>query len=469
MLGKKSFNESLKCLLSFSCLSLLLIALSPKHGNAIDCEGIKYPFYPSLLRSSIEVPVDKTEFKQPKSCRACHILTLKQWDGSSHSHAFEDPIFLAMWEMGSKETQGKINRLCLGCHAPIGLLTSEVKAPEDEPNVTEISQNGIYCDFCHTVTDTTHECARTKSPHNASFNISPGNIKTGPIDNCESKFHESAFLKLHTESEFCANCHNYYSHESGFKIIKTYEEWKSSVYAQKGIVCQDCHMMPVELATEAADKLDKPKNPGKASTLGPKRDNIHEHKFVGGSPVIKKGAPSSQHVRDAEKRLKDAARLEAETLASEGKGVLRVRIYNERAGHNLPTGMPGFRQVWLEVSIADKNGVEMLHSGMLDNKGRLPEGTVCFGAEAVDKNGLPTNRPWAIEGFKSDNTIPAKGEAIRDFEFKIPEDDVWPLKAKIVLRYRGFPQSLLDELMPDLSTTIPVIDMAIKELTISSL
>ncbi len=469
MLKGKSLKKALRYLLSLFCFSFLMIAFCIRPGNATDCEGLKYPFYQSLLSISIEGPVDITDFKEPKSCRACHILTLKQWEGSSHSFAFEDPIFLAMWGIGSRETQGKINELCVSCHAPIGLLTSDVRAPDDEPKAKDISKLGIYCDFCHTVANTTYECARIRSPHNASFFIRPGNIKTGPIDKCESTFHESAFLKLHTESEFCANCHNFYSHDSGFKIIKTFEEWKTSVYAQKGIECQDCHMMPVNLAIETADRLEKPQNPGKASTLGPKRDNIHEHKFIGGSPVIKKGTPSSQHLRDAEKRLKDAARLEAEILNPEGKGVLRVKVHNERAGHNLPTGMPGLRQIWLEVSISDKNGAQIFHSGKLDNEGSLPKDTVCFGVEAVNKDGRPTYKPWDMESFKSDTTIPPKKEAIQDFEFKIPEDDALPLKAKIVLHYRGFPQSLFNELLPDVSTTIPVIDMAVKEITISNL
>jgi hypothetical protein len=454
-------------ILLFLIFFLVCSMLAPRLLNGIDCKNYQYPFYPALLKASGEGALSVTDFKAPRSCRACHILNNKNWDDSSHSHAFSDPIFLAMWKMAQEETQGKTDGFCISCHAPIGLLTQDLKTPDDEASAQEISKQGVSCDVCHTVNQTTYECAGIKTPHNASLLLQPGNIKWGPIDNCDSTFHESAFLEIYTKSEFCGNCHNLFHHESGYKIVKTYEEWKGSVYAQKGIECQDCHMMPVNLAMETADTLEKPKNPGKASTIGPMRESIHEHKFIGGSPIIKKGPPSMKHTREVEKRLKGAARLEAEAITSGAKGTLKITVHNQRAGHNLPTGMPGLRQVWLEALVTDKNGSEIFHTGALDNQGRLPGEAVRFSVNATDKNGKSTFKPWAIEAFESDTSIPPKAERAEELEFSIPADTVWPLTAKVVLYYRGFPLSLLEEILPDLKTTIPVFEMADKTIEIT--
>ena len=129
--------------------------------------------------------------------------------------------------------------------------------------------------------------------------------------------------------------------------------------------------------------------------------------------------------------------------------------------------MPGLRQVWLETIVTDKNGSEIFHTGALDNQGRLPAEAIRFGVNPVDKNGKSTFNPWAIDTFKSDTSIPPKAERLEEVTFQIPEESVWPLTAKVVLYYRGFPQSLLEEILPDLKATIPVFEMAEKTIEIS--
>ena len=138
-------------ILLFATFFLCCFIISPKSFSALDCKNFQYPFYPALLKPSGEGTLNVTDFKSPRSCRACHILNIKDWDGSSHSHAFSDPIFLAMWKMAGKETQGKTHRFCVSCHSPIGLVTQDIKSPDDETNAKQISKQGVSCDFCHTV------------------------------------------------------------------------------------------------------------------------------------------------------------------------------------------------------------------------------------------------------------------------------------------------------------------------------
>ena len=130
--------------------------------------------------------------------------------------------------------------------------------------------------------------------------------------------------------------------------------------------------------------------------------------------------------------------------------------------------MPGLRQVWLEVIISDKTGKKVFHSGDLDTEGKLKDGAVLFAIVPLDKNGQPTYYPWAIEAFKSDTTIPPKGKSEHKFEIDLHENPAWPLTARVILHYRGFPQYLANKLLPDYSTLIPVLDMAIKEIEISN-
>jgi len=227
-------------------------------------------------------------------------------------------------------------------------------------------------------------------------------------------------------------------------------------------------MMPVEMAITAADTLERQKRPGKASTIGPIRESIHVHTFVGGNPVMREGSVTGRPGKDAEKRLQSAVLLDADAVVSNGKGTLTVEVSNERAGHNIPTGMPGLRQVWLEVLIRDTNGGVLHHSGSLDQEGRIDTGAIRFGPEPIDNQGHITCKPWEVKGFGNDTSIPPRGKITRVVEFAVPDNVTWPLYAKVVLRYRGFPQSLLNEILPKAAVRTPVFDMASREIEIAS-
>lgn len=444
---------------------VIIIGMFSARGSTNECT---FPFFPALLKSSSDEPVAPADFKEPVSCRSCHMSTMKEWEGSSHAHAFKDSLFHALWKAGSRETGGAIDIFCVSCHTPIGVLTGDIKGPEGSLTATNVTREGIHCDLCHTVADTTYRCTKSESPHNASLLVRPGSVKTGPMDNVKSTFHESTYSELHTRSEFCGNCHNLFHHASGLPLITTYEEWKGSIYAQKGIVCQDCHMMSVDTAILTADTLERQKSPGKASTIGPIRDSIHVHTFVGGNPVMKEGNTPGRPGRDAGKRLQSAARLDAQGTVSNGKGTLTVQVSNERAGHNIPTGMPGLRQVWLEVLIRDHTDAVLHHSGGLDKEGTIDKGAVRFGPEPIDSHGHITCKPWEIKGFRANTSIPPRGNITRTVEFPVSDGVTWPLTARVVLHYRGFPQSLMNELLPKAGATIPVFDMASTEAAIAA-
>ena len=57
----------------------------------------------------------------PNNCLPCHADQFKEWAGSMHAYAAEDPVFLAMNKRMQRETNGQAGTLCVGCHAPMAV------------------------------------------------------------------------------------------------------------------------------------------------------------------------------------------------------------------------------------------------------------------------------------------------------------------------------------------------------------
>lgn len=424
----------------------------------------KHPFFPSLLNTATGKPVKSTDFYPPSKCKGCHAEIYDQWKGSMHSNAYRDPVFQALWKLANKETGGLTDKLCAGCHTAVGTVSEEVRMGEDgEFHVSEIAEEGVQCHLCHSVVDTRMNETPTSMPQNASIVVDPGLVMRGPYKDAKPMWHKAEYSELHTKAEFCGNCHNVFHPLNNFHIENTYNEWKFSVYAQKGIVCQDCHMMPVEKAIEVARTLEKPKNPGKASPMGPDRDNVFTHEFVGGNFTVTALLGADKHAEIAKKRLQSAAELELKLPEEADDGDIAritVRVHNVGAGHNLPTSLTEVREMWLDVKVTDATGRELYRSGALDKDYNLTEGTVKFYTPAVDEKGNYTVKPWEVVRFNYNSTIPPKGYADREFAFLVPDDAKGPLKVEVKLRYRSFPQALANQLLGENAPILPIVDMA---------
>ncbi len=426
------------------------------------------PFYPSLLNTYSGKPVPSASFENPDRCRACHKDIYAQWKGSMHSNAVPDPIFQALWRLGEVETKGFTRNLCAGCHTPIGTVAEEVRFDPAAPptaafTMGEIAARGVQCDFCHTVTHSTWMETPTADPQNASLRVAPGKIKRGPYDDSRPPNHEAAFSPLHDSAEFCGSCHHVFHPVTNFPIERTYDEWKQSVYARAGIVCQDCHMMPIALAVEAAKTMKRPRNPGQASPMGPQRDNVFTHEFVGGNATVPALMGAPEHASLAASRLKSAAVVEVAVPASFQPGQLvrfAVKVTNVGAGHNLPTSLTEVREMWLDVSVTDAKGKELYRVGALDQDGAVDPEADMFHAVAVDEKGHHTVKPWEIARFETFRTIPPKGFDESDYAFVTPAKAADPLTVKAVLRYRSASQAVANLLLGKGAPTLPVVDMA---------
>ena len=422
------------------CLLSLTAGAVAKENTATDARR----FPPSYITIEGHENVTPDQWTDPRVCGQCHTRQYEGWNGSMHSNAFKDPVFQALWALGEK-TDPKLRNHCGACHTPIGVSTKTVEFHPDQGlhgrfTAPDVAAKGVSCDVCHTISGTNLQKTAVLEHGNASFVMSPGNTKRATLDDAKSPYHETEYSEHHAKSDFCGNCHNIFHPGNNFPIERTYDEWKYSIYAQKGVQCQDCHMVPVDVAKQVADKLQRPEELGDlglegfAGLGGPWRKVVHDHGFVGGNAVVTAALNTwdanneetlgvQTNYQEAIRRLQSAASLKLEVGAKAGAlHQLKVRVTNERAGHNLPTSLTEVREVWLEVVISDDQGRELMRSGTLDADNNLPKDTVIFNAHAVDENGQDTHVPWEIVRFVDVNTIPPKGYKYGKYYFNLPAD-----------------------------------------------
>jgi len=308
-------------------------------------------------------------------------------------------------------------------------------------------------------------------PANSSFVTDPKGAIVAPHAErpCKQPGRKTVASQLMRTSEFCANCHGVVHPLNGFVIERTYQEWRSSIYAAKGLQCQDCHMQSVKNVIQTARTLKRVANPGPVTETSPQHKHTYAHTFVGANAVVTTLLGAKEHAAMATKLLQSAASLELSLpeTALPGQAVqLRVKVNNETAGHNLPTSLVEVRQMWLDIQVTDVAGNELFRSGAIAKNGDIDKDAVMFHAIAVDARGNPTVKPWEMTRFTYFHTVPPKGYTLERYAFLVPKSAKGPLTVKVVLRYRSFPQSVANLLLGSGAPTIPVIDMTSSQKTV---
>jgi hypothetical protein len=209
-------------------------------------------------------------------------------------------------------------------------------------------------------------------------------------------------------------------------------------------------------------KTERPDNPGMACDGGPERKHIWTHYFVGANAIITKMLGSDVHAQMARERLQNAADLELikrESYKTDELTYITVKVINSGAGHYLPTGLTEVRQMWLDISLSDANGMPLLRSGALDEHGEIDEHAVIYYTQLGNEKGEPVINVAKADRILFDNRIPPKGYAVETYAFHIPSDAVSPLNIKVSLNYRSASQSLAKTLFGETAPEIPVIEM----------
>lgn len=169
--------------------------------------------------------------RDPNNCLPCHEDQFREWSSSMHAYAAEDPVFLAMNKRMLRETNGASGDFCVGCHAPLAVRLGLTK---DGSNLADLpsSVRGVTCYFCHAAD-------AVEGTHNNPLRLADDGVMRGGIrDPIKSMPHRGAWSPLHDRenhdsSSLCGACHDVVT-PHGAHIERTFDEWKSSLYAQPG-------------------------------------------------------------------------------------------------------------------------------------------------------------------------------------------------------------------------------------------
>ncbi len=420
------------------------------------------PFGLSLVTTPKGSPVDVETFIGGDTCGVCHEREWKEVQGSLHLASHTDPFYRGFAELARKEAGDKTYAYCSGCHSPAGVVSGLIPKVAEKSLPAE-AKMGVTCDVCHQVTALTGHDGPWKEPGNASFVLQPGRVKFAATGTFQpNRAHSGEKRDFFAKAEFCASCHTVIHPTNGLRVETTYHEWKGSVYAEKGIQCQDCHMRLPEEVKKVAEGLQPVPLKGKRVVDGEERD-IGRHFFVGGNANADRLAGGKVHAAMAEGMLKAAARLEIKAPAEAVPGdklPLEAAVHNVAAGHNLPTGATELRQMWVEVKVTDAQGKVLAQGGVLDDKGELPADVTPFGAVAVDAAGKPTLKPWEMTRLTVKNTIPPKGSAKVPLAPTLPADATGPVTVTARLLYRSASPAAVALAQPAKPFTSAVTEMA---------
>jgi hypothetical protein len=379
-----------------------------------------------------------------------------------HAYAFADPVFFAMHERGQKETNGRLDQFCTKCHSPVASLTGETPPFFNRSALSPISQQGVQCDVCHTIT-------KINKAANADFELTPGDTQYGSLaDPAANSFHLSAFNAEFDRSRICGVCHEV-QNDFGAPLEETFSEWNRAALAGMSFDCQDCHM---------------PTYAGQAATNGPPRDKVHRHYFVGVDVPLIDFPDAALQRQMAEELLKKSADLSAahpETIAAGGTLKLSITVANKykgvfSAGHSLPSGVTAERQMWIAVRARDQNGRVLYQSGQLDANGDLrdhhstlnpnadPDLTI-FRQTMRDGNGKEVLFFWQAQTVEN-NLIPPLAERTANYDIKLPANISGEVTLDVTLRFRTLQPYFLRELgLGELVAKVPIVDM-IKQTTL---
>lgn len=208
------------------------VGLSPADREFLDRHW-RRPIAPQGAAPKSFFPIERS--LAPQSCGTCHPVQFADWRTSLHSKAMGAGVTGQLVEMYKSDPESA--RSCLTCHAPLAeqspfALPGKATVPSPDFDAT-VQAQGLVCAGCHVrghhrfgpprqEGSTAPTAAGARLPHD-------GVTRT------------SVFLR----SEFCASCHQFTPDGfalNGKLLENTFEEWRASPAARRGLHCQDCHM-----------------------------------------------------------------------------------------------------------------------------------------------------------------------------------------------------------------------------------
>ncbi len=396
-------------------------------------------------------------FEDPKVCEGCHVDKFKRWNVSQHSKSFTGDFFQRQFYdlvLASESFAPEVKNVkegCIGCHSPSAFLAGELvpgRTVEMDnfwnkgDGNKSVADRGVFCDFCHTISG-----FRNNPPYNFDY-VSEAteavDTKFGDLEFPWSPHHETATSEVFVNPSICATCHNELNPYDVW-VKATFTEYNESIYPDRGIVCQTCHMQTMG---------------GKPAKMGINRPHNADHWMGGGFTEFVEGA----------------ARIEIKTNTTEitpGETFdFTVDVQAVATGHKFPTGSTEERDVWLRLALVDKSGKELLHIPVPENqddpndryfitsnakvaypshsklsepfeRDALPEGDRLYHSAFLDSEGKFTYAQWFCVK-EIENRLNPLEIRIENYSFTVPENLPKPVYLQAKLNYRRMPDSFAD-------------------------
>jgi hypothetical protein len=290
------------------------------------------------------------ELMDPQACAKCHADHVKEWSGSMHAYAAEDPVFLAMNARGQRETQGALGDFCVKCHAPMAVRTGATK---DGLNLADVPAKlrGVTCFFCHSVDAVmgTHDNPLTLA--------SDGVMRGGIADPVATGAHKAAYSSLMDRttaesSSLCGSCHDIVA-PLGAHLERTYAEWQGTLFshADTRLSCSQCHM--------------EGRNGLAAQAPGVKLRKVHGHDFPGVDVALTDFPEAPAQAAAVQASLDTTLQAALCVKGADSPGAtIQVVLDNVGAGHLWPSGVAHDRRAWVEVK-AFAGGNVVYQSGVV--------------------------------------------------------------------------------------------------------
>jgi len=281
-------------------------------------------------------PLTPEELLSPEACAECHPDHYRQWQGSSHAFAADDPVFLAANARFQRDDGGAHPGDCIRCHAPVALARGATSDGLDLPDLGA-ELRGVTCYACHAV------ISANAATHEMEMAAAEDADMAGGIDSPKgTAAHGSVYSQLFDREQWrstdlCGVCHDFDS-RSGAHVHRTYTEWTESLFAdtfsRSFLTCSGCHMTgrTQEVATD-----------------GPVR-RLHDHTFPGVGVALEPWPEQEALTAAVQGDLSPTVRTKV-CLTNELRP--EVTLDNVMGGHMWPSGDTATRATWVELLAYD--------------------------------------------------------------------------------------------------------------------
>ena len=393
------------------------------------------------------VTLDRSERLDPASCAGCHPDHYREWSGSMHAYAAEDPVFIAMNAKGQRETNGELGDFCVQCHAPVALAEG---LTVDGTNLDELApaMRGVTCTACHQIDS-------VQDDHNNATTWLPDIFFRGPLVRpLPNEAHGHKKSALHdrdqlASSDLCGSCHDVVL-PGDLHLERTFAEWQSSLYSvpEAGLqqTCGACHM---------------PGRDGKAAAVeGAPDRRVHSHAMPGVDVAL-----SDFPEREAQRALVQDALDSTIWLQLEvfdyglGTGVI-VALDNIAAGHDFPSGAAHDRRAWVELIARDAAGVVVWSSGVVADGQPLRDVVAMdpdvwwLGDWTFDAAGADAHMFWEVASLEEGALVAPSRFPIDDPRYEEPHvartfdmGAVFPATVEAAVHIRPVGLEVLDDLI----------------------